>query len=307
MKLVPFFAFCLVVFVGTSSGQDTSSKTPKPQTDRDSVTIRELSLGTIALFNRAEPEGLSLRFVSDGELIDENGGTHVGQTEIKKLLADFFAKFQGAKLDMNIESLRVVGQVAIEEGNRTISTADGIAKSQFRYQAIWSKTADGWKIVSFRDLPLQAIPSAHEELMSLEWLVGDWLNEGTDGRVTISFRWSKDENYLLGEYAISAADNVTRSSSQRIGWDSSSGKIRSWIFDSDGGFSEGAGSITDAGVIIKSNSVNPDGTTASATVTLSKNSNDRITFSGISRIVDGNVEPNIELAIVRKNPASPKK
>ena len=46
------------------------------------------------------------------------------------------------------------------------------------------------------------------------------------------------------------------------------GKIRSWLFDADGGFAEGAWTVLDDSVVIKSSSVNPDGATATATMNI---------------------------------------
>ena len=52
---------------------------------------------------------------------------------------------------------------------------------------------------------------------------------------------------------------------QVIGWDPAAGTIRSWMFDSDGGFGEGTWSKKDNSWIVKFNQVLPDGRKASAT------------------------------------------
>ena len=306
MQQILLFVFCLLTVVCNLHGQDAPIGVAKVTLDGDLSSLRKLSEETMLLFNRGEADELASRFLIDGELVDERGVVHVGQAEIKNLFTGFFSKFQATKLEMNIDSLRVIGSVAIEDGSRTISAADGVTKTQFRYQVIWSKVSDGWKIASFRDSPMQSSPSAHDAILPLEWMVGEWVNEGSDGRVSLTFRWSTDQNYLLGEYSVSSADKSMRSSSQRIAWDPSSGRIRSWIFDSDGGFTEGVGTIVDEGLLIKSNSVNPDGSSASATITLKKKGNDSFIFSGISRIIDGKQDPDIELTIVRKNSSSRK-
>ena len=306
MQRILLFIFCLLAVVCDLHGQEAPVGVAKVQLDRDQSSLRKFSEETILLFNRGDANGLASRFLVDGELVDERGVVYVGQAEIKNLFAGFFSKFQATKLEMSIDSLRVIGAVAIEDGSRTMSTADGVSKSQFRYQVIWSKVSDGWKIASFRDSPMLTSPSAHDAILPLEWMVGEWVNEGSDGRVSIAFRWSSDQNYLLGEYSVSSVDKAVRSSSQRIAWDPSSGRIRSWIFDTDGGFTEGAGTIVDEGLVIKSNSVNPDGSSASVTITLKKKGTDSFTFSGISRIIDGKPEPDIQLTIVRKNSSSRK-
>ena len=45
-------------------------------------------------------------------------------------------------------------------------------------------------------------PTPHELLQPLAWLVGDWVSEGGDSVVRISYRWSDDGNFLLGDYKV---------------------------------------------------------------------------------------------------------
>ena len=52
---------------------------------------------------------------------------------------------------------------------------------------------------------------------------------------------------------------------QVIGWDPAAGTIRSWMFDSDGGFGEGTWSKKGNRWLIKFKQVLPDGRKASAT------------------------------------------
>lgn len=136
------------------------------------------------------------------------------------------------------------------------------------------------------------------------WL-GWWnrINEGADGKVAISYRWSDDKNFLLGEFEISSPDKPTAKSSQRIGWDPLVGKIHSWLFDADGGFAEGLWTIDEDEFVIKSSSVNPDGGTASATMTITPIDKDHFWITGTDRIVGDEFEPDFELAVTRRPPA----
>ena len=78
---------------------------------------------------------------------------------------------------MNIESIRVLGPVAFEEGTRTMKDKDGTTQSQFRYIKVRARTENGWKIASFRDFSDEPVLSHGEYLQPLAWLVGDWINE----------------------------------------------------------------------------------------------------------------------------------
>ena len=145
-------------------------------------------------------------FLPKGELIDEDGTVYQGTQEIGDLLNAFFQQFPGTKLALNIESIRQAGPVAIEDGTRTMTTASGGVKSQFRYIAVWAKSDRGWRLASFRDFADDPTPTANEFLQPLAWLVGDWINEGVDGKVAISYRWSDDKNFLLGEYKMTSPE-----------------------------------------------------------------------------------------------------
>ncbi len=253
-------------------------------------------------FNAGKADEVAGMFLPKGELIDEEGSVYQGTQEITDLLNAFFQEFPGTKLAIHVESIRQVGPVAIEEGTRTMSIAKGEVESRFRYISVWAKTDSGWKLASFRDFADDPVPTANEYLQPLAWLVGDWVNEGADGRVAISYRWSEDKNYLIGQFHLKSADGAIRKSEQRIGWDPSLGRIRFWLFDSDGGFAEGDWTIIDTGVVIKSFSVNPDGSTASATMNITTKDQDHFSIEGTDRIVGGNLEEDFEITVTRRPP-----
>ncbi|REK18338.1 MAG: SgcJ/EcaC family oxidoreductase [Planctomycetota bacterium] len=257
-------------------------------------------------FNAAQVDEVVGMFMPQGELIDEEGVVYKGQAEIKSLLTAFFERFPGAKLSLDVESIRLVGPVAIEEGTRTMSSAEGDVQSRFRYIAVWAKADEGqWRLASFRDFVDDPVPTPHDYLQPLAWLVGDWVNEGTDGKVAVSYRWSDDRNYLLGEFNFTTPEGVERKSTQRLGWDPAKGKIRAWLFDADGGFAEGDWTIVDDGsVVVKSSSVNPDGSTSTATLTITPTDDDHYTIAGTDRIVGGVLEPDFEITVARRPPAA---
>ncbi len=88
---------------------------------------------------------------------------------------------------------------------------------------------------------------------------------------------------------------------QVIGWDPAEGTIRSWMFDSDGGFGEGTWTKKDNRWTIKFKQVLPDGRRASATNIYTIIDNNTITWQSIGREVDGQFMPNVgPVKVVRK-------
>lgn len=268
--------------------------------------VRKSSEQVTAAFNAGKVDELASMFLAKGEIIDEEGTVYQGEKEIKELLSAFFKKFPGTKLAMEIESVRIVGPVAIEEGTRTMKAMDGTTQSKFRYISVRARTDDGWKIASLRDFSDDPEPTPHEYLQSVAWLIGDWINEGTDGVVKVSYKWSEDKNYILGEFQLPGGTGPARKLSQRLGWDAGARKIRSWLFESDGSFADGHWTVLEDGIVAKYLSVNADGTTATATITINQKDKDHFSMKGTDRIVGDDREPDFEINVVRRPPAAGK-
>ncbi len=255
-------------------------------------------------FNSEKVDDLAAMFLPEGELIDEQGTVYKGQDAIKELLKNFFAKFPGTQMEVLVDSTRLVGPVAIQEGTRFTTSKDG-SNASVRFVSVMLKSDKGWKIASIRDFADESAPdvSPGELLKPLDWLIGDWINEGTDARVNISYKWSDDNNFILGDIVVNRNDQSVMKSTQRIGWDPRLGKPRSWTFDSDGGFAEATWTDTEAGWVVQSTAVMPDGLTGSANVTIAIGENGRYVMSGKNRLIGNSQEPDYEITVVKKPPA----
>mgnify|MGYP006273760145 CR=1 FL=1 len=258
---------------------------------------------TIKAFDAGDAAAVAAAFDEAGELVDEDGNVTTGRDEVAKLFGKFFARFPKSVLAMQSTSVRPVGgDVAIEEGQRRITTADGDA-AQFRYVAVRRKAGDRWPIISYREFADDPPASPREMLESLDWLEGDWVDESPEGRTAISFRWSEDGNFLIAEYNLSVGGRTESKSTQRIGWDPVEGRLRSWTFDADGGFSEGRWMASDDGWIVRSEATLPDGTLGTATLHVRQQDADHFTITSGDRIIGGVREPDFKLVIARRPPA----
>ena len=282
-----------------------SSPFAQAQDDAASGEIRAASEKMAVAFNAGKADEVAAMFLSKGEFIDEQGTVYQGQAEIQDLLAAFFTKFPGTQMKNEVESVRMVGPVAIEEGTRITTTKDGNA-AKIRYISVLAKTDQGWRIASVRDFPDETLPSSGELLQPLEWLIGDWINEGADARVKIAYRWSDDKNFILGDISVSKNDQTLMKSSQRIGWDPLVGKARSWLFDSDGGFAEATWTQVEDTWVVQSSAVMPDGQTGSAILRIAPGQNGRFVMSGTNRLVGDVLEDDYEITVVKQPPAAGK-
>ncbi len=283
-----------------SSADEPPSTVKSPEVVK---AVNAANAATITAFNKADAAGVAAQFAASGELVDENGGVHSGRQSIREAFAKFFERFPKAQLSMEAESVRAIDDdLAIEEGVRLVTADEGATAARVRYTVVREKDGGDWLIASYREFADDPPPSAQEMLAQLGWLVGEWVDESPEGRTTISYRWSDDGSYLLGDYNLSVGGQPTSTSQQRIGWDPVELTLRSWTFDSDGGFSEGEWTPDDAGWVVKSVATLPDGTTGSATLTLSPTDADHVTILGTDRVVAGAVEPDFKLMIARKPP-----
>ncbi len=254
-------------------------------------------------FNRAEVSEVVEMFLADGELIDEGGQVHLGHEEIGNLLKAFYERFPGVTTEAVIESIRMVGGLALVDGTRLLTGSDGNEGSVIRFATIWKKTDKGFKVLSLRDVSEPTPPSPHDALQDIAWLVGSWVNEGSTGKVDMTYRWSDDENFLLGDILVFSVDGTQiMKSTQRIAWDAHEGGYRSWTFDSDGGFGEGTWSATEAGWTLISHSLSPTGQRGSGLMKITAESKDRFHVTATYRMTSGIEEPVYEYSVVRRPP-----
>ena len=274
--------------LGQESKTMVSASAPSP----DEQAVRRVTQNFVKAFNAGSAEKAAALFLSGAEFTDDAGNVHKGAAAIKVVLGRFFEKFPGATSTMTVESVWMVSPtLAIEEGRRLVSTKGDQSSAASFYTLVMSKQQGEWKIASGREVDDDDALTPHDRLKPLAWLVGDWVDEDPDAVVQISCRWSEDKNFLLIEFNAKAQGKPAMKSNQRIGWDPLTQKVRSWVFDSDGGYGEGIWSQVENRWVIKSTAVLPDGQTGSATIVLEPQDKDSYLMKGFDRIRGETAEP----------------
>lgn len=137
--------------------------------------------------------------------------------------------------------------------------------------------------------------SSHfEHLKDLDWLVGNWIDESDNIDITYTNRWEMNKNFLAQYFTLTVSGEDPLKGIQLIGWDPTEGKIRSWIFDSDGGYGETVWSKEEnnkwyASVVFTM----PNGDKATATHVYSKIDDNTYTFASENRDINGKLLANI--------------
>lgn len=271
----------------------------------DLAAIQGLVKSFVQSFNAHQPAAVAELFTLDAEIIDEAGRGLQGRPAIEKVFAGLFSRQPEARIHVKVDSLRFLGKVLATEEGLTTTVGDakpGSPAEVSRYVVTYVKQGETWKMASARDIP--DLPrTAAEHLRELEWLVGTWVDENGDSLVGTTFRWSDDKHFLLSDFTIQVGRNPAVKGTQRIGWDPRTNELRSWTFDSDGGFGEAVWTRDGNRWISKTTGVTHDGRVGSATNILTQVSKDLATFQSRDRISGGVAAPDIvEIPIVRQPP-----
>jgi uncharacterized protein (TIGR02246 family) len=299
------FAGLGICILGLTSVQAQDPATPETPSAiaADEAAVRASSAGLVEAYNSGDAEKLAALFCPQAELVDDAGNVFQGRDEIKSIYTKFLETFPGAKMQLNIESLRFASTgIAIEDGTRTVVTSDEENAATNRYTMVHVKRDEGWLIVSAREEPEDPEPTPHERLEPLAWMVGDWVDENADVAIAISCDWAESENFLLLDFDARVQGESVMKSRQRIGWDPLRNRVRSWVFDSDGGFGHGDWAQLEDRWVVKSTAVLPDGLTGSATIVIQPDGKDKFIMSGFDRILGDAFEDDFQAVIVRKPP-----
>jgi uncharacterized protein (TIGR02246 family) len=278
----------------------------------DEATIRANAAKYVEAYNRRDSKTMASMWSPDAVYTDDSTGeSAVGRDAIQKQLDHTFAGAEDAKLKINIDSIEFVSpNVAVEKGSAEVSYAKHPTEKS-EYTAVHVKRDGTWLLDRVADVddddndkkPPEPPPSNFEHLKELDWMVGSWVDKDETDNVTIQTdcEWTKNRNFMTRSFAVAIGDQVNKSGMQILGWDPTAKKIHSWVFDSDGGFSEGDWTHKGKKWIIKQRGTLADGGKTYATNILTEIDNDSYTWESINREIDGETQPNVEeVLIVRK-------
>lgn len=297
MKRILLFTVCLSFMSACAFAAG-----PGPAID-DEGAIRAAIDSYVEAFNKGDAAAVAARWAETGEWIDPDGNPIRGREAIQTEMKAYFAgdtKPQIELLDLSVQFL--APSVAVEQGSARV-TRPGEEPSESSYLAIHVRENGKWLLSSVRELaPKPAPPPTHyEKLQELEWLIGEWVDDEGGESVSFQCEWTANKNFISRSFSVMIEDRIDISGTQVIGWDPAANTIRSWVFDSDGGYNEGIWTRTDDGWSIRAAGVLPDGRKGSRVNIVRLIDNDTFTVQSINREVDGELLPNIdEITIIRK-------
>lgn len=265
--------------------------TPVPN---DTQLISDAIVGYVDDFNQANAAGVASRWTAGGRMTDAEGNITEGRSKLLEQMTAYFNEVKNAKLTVDVASIEMISpSVARETGTATLVAGD--AEPELTdYVAVHVKTDDGWKLDSIIESEATTpLPSHFGNLKPLQWMVGTWSAGKAEASITVTCRWSTNQNFLIRSFAVNGDDSGFEGT-QIIGWDPINQAIRSWTFDSDGGYAAGRWTLVDDAWTEQSKSILPDGRTGSATHLYQQVDGDGLRYRSIARQVDDELLPSID-------------
>jgi uncharacterized protein (TIGR02246 family) len=272
--------------------------------DDDVQQIEDEVAAYVEAFNAKDAAALSQHWSESGVYVrPADGARIVGREAIEKEFQAAFAEQPDAVLAVKVETIRfVTSDVAIEEGAAEVTSAPDTIPSRTDYTAVRVKRDGQWQVDSIREteLPVDE-PSASDHLAELAWLVGDWADQSDEATVETSVTWTKNKMFLAYSFKISTGNVDELEGTQVVGWDPVAKTVRSWMFDSEGGFGEGVWTREDNRWLVKFRQVLAGGRTASSTNVYTYTDANSFTWQCVGREVEGEFLPNVDaITLIRK-------
>jgi uncharacterized protein (TIGR02246 family) len=313
MKTLTIAASITYAFASIAAGQEPGAKAPAAEKSAaaaaeatpERAAIAKMDRAYEAAFEKGDAKAIADLFTEDAEFTAENGRIMNGRAAIQEMSKAAFLSNKGAKLAIDTDSVRLLAPgVIVQKGSTSVTSKDGATAGSL-YTAVLVQKDGSWKYSEIIETP-EADITPQEHLSELSWLVGDWQEQDKSAGLTIrsKYDWARGGNFLTRNVTVKRGEDVTLEGWQVIGWDPLQEKIRSWTFDSEGGWSEGIWTRERQRWLAHEEGVTADGDRTSSETTISKASDDRLTWEVFNRTLNGSPQPSldkIEISRVKGN------
>ena len=271
---------------------------PAPE---DETQVRSAIASYKAAFDKGDAKAVAHHWTQAGEFTPPQGETVKGHAALEKNFAEYFKDSPGAKIEIDSLSIRSISPgVMIEDGVATVVLPEQ-EPSVTEYSAVHVKTPEGWKMDNVTEAEVIKSQSHYEYLKPLEWMIGTWVDSSEGASVETVCKWTKNKNFMTRSFKVHIQDRVELEGTQVIGWDPDKQTIRSWLFDSEGGFGVGIWSQKENRWTIRTLQILANGEKASGINIMTKVDDNTFTFRSLGREIDGELLPGIdEITVVRK-------
>jgi uncharacterized protein (TIGR02246 family) len=268
----------------------------------DEAGIKKAVADYVAAFNKHDAKALAAHWSPDAVYTNRITGEKVaGAAAIAAQFTALFKAQPEVKLEVVTESIQFVApSVAVEHGTAKI-LAPKSEPEEINYTAVYVKSGGRWLLDRVTDDAKDAKEAHVKELSKLEWMVGNWVDADENSVIETQCAWTKNRTYLTRSFSVAVDGKIEMSGMQIIGWDASAKQIRSWTFDSDGGFAEATWSQQKDRWYVHNKGVLADGRKGTMVNVIKPVDENSFTWQTIERTAGGELLPNVnEVLIVRQ-------
>ncbi len=268
----------------------------------DEAAIRKADEAYVQTFNKHDAKALAEAWSPDAVYLNHTTGDEVtGRAAIAEEFTAVFKNQPEVKLELNVQSIQFVSpNVAVEQGIAKTLTPKAEPEEE-EYSAVFVRREGQWLLDRVTEKDKEAIPSQYEHLKPLEWMIGSWVDKDDKVDVETECKWTKNQSFITRSFTVAAEGQVSVSGVQIIGWDPLAKAIRSWTFDSDGGFADATWTFKKDRWFVQNKGYLADGRKASMTNVIKPIDQNSFTWQTIERTAGGELLPNIdEVLIVRQ-------
>ena len=266
------------------------------------LAIEDAIAGYLDAINRRDARRAASFWSRRGEWRRKDGERVSGRERIERAIEESFeGEPRGTTITLNEVSIRLITpNVALEEGLAVVSSPE--SQRETSYSVVHVKMDDGWKIDSVRATRAPVASPRKSGLETLGWLIGDWRDDVAGGiSVETKARWTEGDHSIRRSFQMFDENGLREQATQVIVWDAKIGTIRSWIFDSKGGFGTGIWEqIAENTWAVETEFQLADGGVATATNVYKVVDNSRLEFFSTSRKLNGVDLPDTEPVSVNR-------
>src|SRR5436190_22055917 len=174
----------------------------EPAVSADEQQIRQGVVAFVEQYNAHKADAVAALFAADARMVFRDGTEVNGREEIKQSFEQAFKDSPKTAVSVVVDSIRfLTPDVAVEEGDTTTFPDGETLTSRDRYTVLHLKRGGKWQMQSVRVVEEESL-SAYGELAPLEWLIGEWVDEGREELVETKFRWDENKSFLLEEFQV---------------------------------------------------------------------------------------------------------
>ena len=289
----------VLLAIAISLGLTTQAAAADDAAERAAIT--KTAEAFVAAFAKGDAPALAAFWTPDGDYIDAEGRAIRGREAIEKDFAQQFKEVKGLTLRIEVHAVRFPNpDIAIEDGVTSVIPPDKSPPVRTRYSNTFVKQDGKWLLASVRESAYTP-PNNAEQLRPLEWLIGEWAQDTKEPQASrVIIEWGPDQNFIIASRLVGVQGELLDNGHQRIGWDAASKQLRSWTFESDGGFAEGAWIPDGEKWVNRVSAVTRTGSLMTSTTVVTRVDPDTLTFQSKEQVIGGKSIPDSPVVTMKR-------